>query len=146
VSWKRNQVNNSHEARVATIQHALSTAGHFKIDRIEAKKTKVESQGAKHKKQNISQQTVRQFKTAAVTGLIPYGKLTKARNMLDLEEELLSRGVPIDVLPEKIGERKDMLKLLEMERLMDEVGMSEQDAIDHKAFKKLSNASFNLSD
>jgi len=135
-----------YEVRFNQISYSLSTQGHFRQDRIDAKKTKVDNKGNKFKKQNISQQMKKQNKTLAVTGLIPYGKLVKARNMSDLEEELLFRGVPVDVLPDKISDRKDMLKQLESERLMMEIGMPEADAVDHKAFKKLSNAPFKLTD
>jgi len=146
VKWKREQIDMEYEVRFNQISYSLSTQGHFRQDRIDAKKTKVDNKGNKFKKQNISQQMKKQNKTLAVTGLIPYGKLVKARNMSDLEEELLFRGVPVDVLPDKISDRKDMLKQLESERLMMEIGMPEADAVDHKAFKKLSNAPFKLTD
>ena len=53
--------------------------------------------------------------------------------------------MPEDV-PNTITERKDWLKMLEAERLMMDCGMPESNAVAHKAFKKLSNAPFNLSD
>jgi len=41
-TWKPNQMNNEHEARMATTSHALSSVGHFKTERIDAKKVKVD--------------------------------------------------------------------------------------------------------
>jgi len=124
----------------------LSSGGHYKSERIDSKKANVDEKGSKFKKQNLSQQLKAQCKTAAVSGLIPYGKLVKARNMVDLEIELIHRGVPEDVISDKISERKEMLKLLEMERLMMDCGMSEADALTHKEFKKQSNAPFKMTD
>ena len=146
VQWRRNQIDNECEAKFATVSHALSSTGHFKTERIDGKKANVDDKGDKYKKQNVAQQTRNQYKTAAVTGLIPYGKLVKARNMLDLEEELLFRGVPMDAIPVSVSDRKDMLRQLEIERLMMDCGMSEDDAVSQKAFKKQSNAPFKLTD
>ena len=147
VKWRRNQgPDYEYEQRLNTISYSLSNAGHFKSERIDSKKAKVDDKGVKCKRQNVSQQTRKQCKTAAVTGLIPCGKLVKARNMLDLEEELLFRGVPMDAVPVGVTDRKDMLKQLEVERLMMDCGVSETDAVAHKEFKKLSNAPFKLSD
>ena len=147
VTWRREQIDNVHEARFAQIMCALSAEGHFKIERIEAKKANVDDKGDKFKRQNVSQRIPKQrHKTAAVSGLIPCGKLVKARNMEDLKIELLFRDVPEDVVPDSITERKDWLKMLEAERLMMDYGMPESDAIAHKAFKKLSAAPFLLTD
>lgn len=145
--WRREQgPAYEYEARLATMSCALSSDGHFKTERVDAKKANVDDKGPKHKKPNMAQQTKKQYRTSAVTGLIPYGKLVKARNMQDLEVELLFRGVPDDAIPASVSDRKDMLKQLEFERLMSDCGMSEQDAIGHKAFKKQSSAPFRLTD
>jgi len=146
VNWKRNQIDNEHEARIATISRSLSTAGHFKQDRLDDKKAKINDKGSKCKQQNVSQQATRQHKTSAVSGLAPHGKLVKARNMDDLRIELLHRNVPEEVISDKMSERKEMSKMLEMERLVMECGVPESDALAYKAFKKLSNAPFKLSD
>ena len=66
--------------------------------------------------------------------------------MQDLEVELLFRGVPGDAVPASVTERKEMLKQLEVERLVLECGASEQTAVSHKAFKKQSSAPFRLTD
>jgi len=146
VKWRREQIDNEYEARFATISYALSSEGHFKTERIDAKKANVDDKGVKFKRQNVSQKTKKRYQTAAVTGLIPHGKLVKARNMDDLRIELLSRDVPEDVVPDSITERKEMLKQLEVERLMSDCGVPEADALAHKEFKKMSNAPFKLTD
>jgi len=126
---------------------ALMTNEHFKQERTTQKIVHFESTASKHKKQNKNQAMREQQKTPAVSGLTPCGKLTKARNMLDLEEELLFRGVPIDDVPKSITERKNQLKELESRRLMD-VGVGSSVAKDQskKLFVKQSNAPFRLSD
>jgi len=147
VKWRREQINNKCEARFALIHYALSTQGHFKIERTEAKKANVDDKGIKFKRQNVAQRIQKpRHKTAAVSGLVPYGKLVQARNMEDLRIELLFRDIPEDAMPDSVTDRKDMLKLLEAERLMMDVGMPESDTINHKAFKKLSAAPFKLTD
>jgi len=142
--WIEAQVDHSYDARFNQVHYSMKQ-GHFRDERVEAKKTKVDDQGSKFKKQNIHQKAKNQTLTAAVTGLIPHGKLTKTRNMLDLEEELLFRGINIDELPISVTERKDMLKNLEIERLTEE-GVREEDAAKLKHFKKQSNAAFRLTD
>jgi len=142
LQWKKDQVDNSCDARIAQVCYSMKQ-GHFRDERIETKKAKVDELGSKFKKPNIHQQRKQQTLTAAVTGLIPYDKLTNARNMLDLEEELLFRYVPIDEIPAKISKKKDMLKNLEIERLTAE-GVREDDASKLKTFKKQSDAPFKL--
>lgn len=149
VQWKREQIDYAYEARFAQILHALSSQCHFKIEQIDSKKANGEDKGIKYKYQNISQKMQKErYKTTAVTCLIPYGKLVKARNMDDLRIELLTRGVlvPADLVPDSVTERKQMLKQLEAERLMMECGVPEADALAHAEFKKMLDAPFKLSD
>jgi len=142
--WKANQDDRWYDARMAQVFYSMKQ-GHFRDDRIDTKRAKVDDLGSKFKRPNIHQQPKQQTLTAAVTGLIPYGKLTKGRNMLDLEEELLFRHVPIEEIPALISERKDMLRHLEIERLTAE-GVREDDAARLKTFKKQSDAPFKLTD
>ena len=114
---------------------------------MEDKKERVDEQGIKYKKQNVSQRVKPQTKTAAVSGLIPYGKLVKKRNMDDLKSELMCRGVPEEqIIPASISERKELLKELEIRRLMEDERMIKTDAMKVKAFKILSDAPFKLND
>jgi len=119
--------------------------GHFEMDRIDAKKTRVEADGSKFKKQNVAQQTKQQQLQPAITGLIPYGKLVKARNMEDLRIEFLFRGVPEEEIPKKISDQKAKLKQLEFNRLLS-FGMEGKAASEQakKYFMKLSTAPFKL--
>ena len=142
VQWKANQTDREYDARLAQVHYSMKQ-GHFKNDRVGSKKSDIDDRGATFKRPNANQKPKQQTLTAAVTGLIPYGKLTKARNMLDLEEELLFRNVPIEEIPQSITDRKAMLKNLEIERLTAE-GVREEDAAKLKTFKKLSDAPFKL--
>jgi len=145
VQWSRTQVDYACDSRLAAVHHSMKQ-GHFKNDRVDTKKARVDREGSKCKKPNAAQsKQTQQTLAAAVTGLIPYGKLSKARNMLDLEEELLFRGIPVEEIPPLISERKEMLKHLEIERLTAE-GTKEDDAAKLKTFKKQSNAPFKTSD
>jgi len=112
---------------------------------MDEKRARADDQGNTCKKPNVAQRKQVQHLTPAVTGLIPYGKLVKARNFLDLEEELLFRGVPLEEIPEKTTDRKEWLKVLETERLVEQ-GVREEDAADLKHFKKQSGAAFKLTD
>jgi len=142
--WRADQVDRSYEARLAQVFYSMKQ-GHFRDERIDTKKSKVNELGSKHKKPNVNQGLKKQTLTPAVTGLIPYGKLKKARNMLDLEEELLFRHVPIEEIPALFTHRKDMLQNLEIERLTEE-GCREEDAAALKTFKKQSEAEFKVTD
>ena len=75
--------------------------------------------------------------------MIPYGKLTKARNMDDYKVELLHRGVAEDDIPKSITDRKNKLKDLELKRLKD-AGIDEKAAKTQadKHFQKQSAAPF----
>jgi len=144
--WEANQEDREYDARIAQLRYSLKV-GHFKMERIEGKKEKIDENSNKFKKQNVTQRIKPQTKTAAVSGLIPYGKLTKARNMEDLKTELLTRGVPeSEINPATITERKDKLKELEINRLMEDERMVRTDAVKVKAFKMLSEAPFKLTD
>ena len=60
--------------------------------------------------------------------------------------ELLHRYVPPDEIPNKVTERREMLRMLEFERLVEEEGMEEAEAMAKKVFKVQSNAPFKLID
>ena len=138
-------IKNAHNDRLTQVHHSLKQ-GHFKNICVETKKARVGAEGSTFKKPSAAQSKIQtQTLAAAVSGLIPCGKLAKARNMLDLEEELLFRGTPTAKLPPQITARKEMLKNLEVERLASE-GVREEDAAKLKTFKKLSNAPFKLTD
>jgi len=144
--WQTNQEeDHEYDARFAQVSHALKR-GHFKQERIDAKLNKVEAKGSTFKAQNKAQQKKEQDKTAAVTGLIPYGKLVIKRNMDDLKVELEHRGVEPEDAPSKISKRIEALKELETQRLMDAENMSRMDASKHKAFCIQSGAAFKLRD
>ena len=147
VRLMRNQVNNEHNSWFATTAYSLARTGHFEMERIDAKIARVDDQGVKFKKQNVAQQTKQQQLQPAITGLIPCGKLTKVRNMLDLEEELLFRDLPLAEIPASITERKAKLKQIEFNRLV-AVGMEAKTAAEQskKYFMKLSEAPFKLRD
>jgi len=144
--WGKHQVDNAYDARLAQIQYSLQR-GHFKNDRIEAKRNNVDELAPKYKRPNVAQQQKAQQLTPAVTGLIPYGKLVKKRNMEDLQDELLHRGVEPEDVPKSITDRKKMLQDLEMQRLL-EAGMEQQAATEQskKHFLKQSDAPFKLDD
>jgi len=79
--------------------------------------------------------------------LIPYGKLTKARNLDDYKVELMFRGMPEDQVPKNITERKNALKQLEAKRLIDngvDKALAEEQAKQH--FMKQSTAPFKMTD
>jgi len=141
----RTQVNNEHNSWFAACAYSLSSQGHFEQDRIDAKKTKVDTMGSKFKKPNQAQKTKQQHLMPAVTGLVPCGKLVKSRHMEDLKTELLYRGVKTEDVPKKITNRKQLLQELELNRLIEE-GMEKPQAATQakKHFKVLSTAPFKL--
>jgi len=143
--WQVNQEDHQYDARYNQIRHSLA-GGHFKVERVQAKKDVVNTTGFKYKKPNIAQQIRPQTKTYQVKGLVPYGKLVQARNMDDLRIELLFRGISEEDIPAKVSGGKEKLKLLECERLINEENMTAQDAAKHKAFKRLSEAPFELTE
>jgi len=87
--------NGDHEANFAVVKHTLLSAGHFKKDRVENKKTVVGDMGHTNKKRNATQKPTQQELAAAVSGKIPFGELLKAKHMDHLEAELLHRGVAV---------------------------------------------------
>ena len=144
IDWIKGQAGNEYWQRYNQV-HYLMKQGHFRDDRIESKRAGVDERGATFKRPNVHQQLKAQTLTSTVTGLTPCGKLKKARNMLDLEEELLFRHIPVEEISPLFTERKDMLKCCEIERLVEE-GIREEDAANLKTFKKQSNAPFKLTD
>jgi len=90
--------------------------------------------------------TKEQDKTAAATGLVPYGKLVKKRNLEDLRVELEFRGLEPNGVPALTSERVKALKELETQRLIDQENLSRLDANKHKAFRIQSTALFKLID
>jgi len=130
--------------------HSMSQ-GHCKEERVDAKKTRIEEEGCKFKKQNaIQAKHMPQHQTPAVSGLIPFGKInTKgAGHMEGSQTELCHWGVAVaDVQKLRTTARKDMLKELEVKRLMD-AGVPQQEAetLGKKHFKALSGFQFKLSD
>jgi len=146
--WRRHQVGMEHGAHFNQMLHALTAQGHFAQERTEAKRNQLEEVGVKHKKQNKSQQTKQQHLMPAITGLIPFGKLFAAKDghVNDLKTELLFRDVPEEETPASITERKEILKLLELERLQWDEDMDEPKAKAqaNKCFKRLSNAPFKV--
>jgi len=147
VRLMRDQVNNECDSWFATTAHSLARMGHFEMDRVDAKTTRVADQGLSFKKQNVAQQTKPQQLMPAITGLMPFGKLVKARNHDDLKVELLFREMPEADVPESITDRKAKLKQHEFNRLVS-VGMEGKAAAEQakKCFMKLSDAPFKLND
>jgi len=143
----REEHTDEYKARFKRIVGLLSNV-HFKQERIQEKLDVVDNEGSKFKKLNVIQKTKQQHLTPAVTGLIPYGKIFQKRDghMEGLEAELVHRGMPIaDVQTWKITARKDKLKQLEIQRLMEE-GVPQKDAqsLGNKHFKVLSEFKFDL--
>jgi len=130
--------------------YSLSPQGHYKEDRVEAKKAKVDDDGSTFKKQNATQKThVPQHETPAVTGLIPYSKLTlKGDGHMDgLQAELCFRGVTQADIPKNITARKELLKTMETQRLQDAgVPLQESQALGKKHFKLMSTFVFKFGD
>jgi len=143
--WKRDN-GGAYNGRLEALAYSLSSKGHFRVDRLDTKKTAVDVQGVRFKKPNTAQQVKPQQNTSAVTGRIAYGKLTKKRNMQDMEVELLHRGVDQGDVPTGITDRKALLKELETKRLVEVGGMPQAEAEEQKAFLVLSSAEFKLTD
>ena len=88
---RETQVDRKCDQRFNTLLHAITKQGHFKNKRIDVKKLKVDDQGSKCKKQNMSQQTKQQHMTSAVTGLMLCTKATIKRNVEDAFTEIRFR-------------------------------------------------------
>ena len=139
--------NAEHKQTFNSVEHAMTKAGHFQQQRINNKIATFDNQRETCKRQNVAQQVKPQQQTPAVTGLIPLGKIfqTKEGHMQGLQVELCHRGVPIvEVQRMKITERKNKLKELETNRLVEEETMTPQAAAERakKYFKRLSTAEF----
>jgi len=141
ISWKQQDAN-GYKDRFDKVKSSL-TDNHFRKARVQSKKAKVDGNVSKFKKQSVNQESKPQTKMPVVTGLIPYGKLLKARNYKDLKVELMFRGVKEEDVPVSITKHKDLLKTLEGKRMVME-GMHPDDAFKLKTFKKQSRAPFSL--
>jgi hypothetical protein len=95
------------------------------------------------KRDNVLQQKTGVDRTHTMEGLIPYGKLVKALYFDAIKVELLFRGCTEDeVNALKIKERKDKLKLLEIDRINSNSNNAKEKEAANKAFKPLSDALF----
>jgi len=147
VELDRDQVDNEYDARFNQVVYALSR-GHYKHERIDAKLTRVDNEGAKYRKQNKAQLAKQQTLMPAVTGLIPYNKVTQKRNKEDMRMEIRHRMWQLNYqtpLPVTVKDQKPLLMKLEAIRLTEE-GMAFGDAIGNKSFLIQSEATFKLSD
>lgn len=147
--WMEEQEGRQHNQRFNVLLYTLSQQGHFKNERIDSKKLKVDEQGSKYKRQNRNQMAKQQHMTSAVTGLIPYSKVTKKRNMEDVVKEILHRQWQLNYqspLPNTMPLRKDLLKKLETIRLIEEESMAVDAAAEHKSFLIQSDAEFKMTD
>jgi len=147
----RNRHDDGYKERFAALEHTMTKAGHFQQLRLDKKKTTFDAKSVTYKRQNVAQQPKPQLQTPAITGLIPLGKIfqTKEGHMEGLEIELLHRGVSLnDVRQWKITARKDKLKQLETQRLIQEEGVDANAAENRakKYFKRLSTAVFQFTD
>jgi len=141
VEWKiQDPLYNSQHSNVVR----LLKRGHFKVTRVDKKKYLIDEFAIEDKTMNALQKQQPQQLTAAVTGHILYGKVVQALHMQDLEKELSCRGVSYDDMPVKVTARKNKLKELEVNRLIEEEGMENKDAEDlgRKQFQVLSEAEF----
>jgi len=141
--------DNKYDQRFNTLVHALSKQGHFKNERIDTKKLKVDEQGTKFKKQNKKQKEKQQHVTSAVSGLLPYTKVTKKRNMDDIVTEILHRQWQLNYhgpIPNTMPLRKDLLRRLETIRLIEEDAMAVDAAASHTSFIIQSDAEFRTTD
>jgi len=141
------QVNDECNSWFATTACALARMGHFEMDRIEAKKARVDSRGSTFKKPNVAQQTKPQQLQPAVAGLVPHSRLKKARNLDDLKVELPFRGMKDEEIPKSTSDRKSSLKQLEFKRLL-AAGVEGEAAAEQakQCFWKESTAPFKLND
>jgi len=147
IVWRRNVANCGD--RLNSVLSCLQ-AGHFRHARIDDKKARVDNKGSSFKKPNVIQKQKPQQQTPTVSGLIPCGKRfqNKDGHVDGLQAELLERGVPLeDIHKLRITARKDKLKELEVECLMNEgVPQKSPEELGRKHFKVLSNAMFNMMD
>jgi len=121
--------------------------GHFRDDRIEAKKTKVDEQGIKFKRPNVVQQTKQQTRMPGLTGLIPHSKIALKAFMDDMFAEIRCRQAKLQhcrPIPNQVKKRKEFLQLLKSIRLIEEDNLPVEQARGNKAFKKQSDVTFRL--
>jgi len=149
VAWIEDQSDdNECFQRFYTVRHALKE-GHFQEERIDQKKTRIDEQGIRHKKQNAAQQMKQQHLMPHISGLMPCSKITQKRNMNDVFVEIqfcqaqLKHQSPI---PKAIKGQKELLQLLESIRLIEEECSPTDQARSNKAFKPMSSAPFKLTD
>ena len=144
-SWKRQDPGycGSHDNVLRLLKR-----GHFKSVRVGKKKSLIDEMANTNKRINQAQQPKPQQLTAAVTGNVLFGKLTKKLHMDDLRMELLFREVAVDEIPASITDRKKMLQELEIQRLIDDEGLelSAATKIGKKQFAPLSDAEFECKD
>jgi len=144
-NWK--EQDDGHTERHGHVIRLLKRC-HFKTERVGRKKSMIDQTANINKRINQAQRPQPQQLPAAVTGHVLYGKLTKSRHMDDMRMELLYRAVSAEDVPASITERKNLLKQLEIKRLMEEKGMEESAAtqIGKKQFAPLSEAAFECED
>jgi len=85
----------------------------------------------------------------AVTGLIPYNKVTQKRNKDDMHMEIRHRMWQLNYqapVPKSVKDQKPLLMRLETIQLIEEDSMATGDVAGHKAFSIQSEAEFKLSD
>jgi len=146
----RLQEDDGYTERLTRVNRTLRE-DHFSEERTTTKLAFMDSKATKFKKQNAVQQVQQQHLTPATTGRTPYGKLvtTKEGHMEGLEAELLHRGVALaDIQKMKITARKDMIRKLETQCLVDDEDMNPKDAAEHckKHIKLLSSYKFRFTD
>jgi len=126
----------------------LLRKGHFKAVRVDKKKLMMEETANINKRMNKAQKAQPQQLTAAVSGHVLYGKLTKKLHMDDLRLELVARNVPMEEIPDNVTARKKMLQDLEIQRLLEKEGLSQELAnkIGKKQFAIISKACFYCAD
>jgi len=145
---ERNQDDNEYTACFNQVMHLLSR-GHYKHERTDEKITRVDTAGSKFKKQNAAQQVKQQNLMPAVTGLIPYNKVTQKRNKDDMHMEIRHRMWQLNYqapVPKSVKDQKPLLMRLETIQLIEEDSMATGDVAGHKAFSIQSEAEFKLSD
>jgi len=133
-----------HLARFNQVVCSLSK-GHYKLERVEDKKTNVDTIGATCRKQNAAQRVKHQHLIPAVTGLTPHTRATQKRNKADMWMEIRHRQWQLNYqgpVQKGMKERKTFLQRMESIRLIEEQGMTAGDAVAHKSFLIQSEAEF----
>jgi len=131
----------------ASTQSDIVSQGHFRDERTDAKKTKVDEQGNKYKRQNAAQQMKPHTRMPGVAGLIPYSKVGRKAFVGDLYVEICHRQAHLHChgpIANKVKKMKEFLQLLESIHLIEEENLPIEQARGNKSFKKQSNATFRL--